>query len=969
MKRMLIDAAHAEETRVVLLDGSRIDDFESETQGKQQHKGNIYIGTVSRVEPSLQAAFITYGGNRNGFLAFGETHPQHFALKPAEKAALLEELAENAARRRHDDDAEIGEGLETEKPARHSARAASHQSGRPHEHNGRRGRPQRVGSETPNLEAAPENVFEAHEEPLTHSIPTATPQEAPASAFYEDAEDAAAAQKAAAMADAMERGAGNSTDTKPKHHRKAGPGRPTKPEGEGSTDKSQGNRASGNGSQGKRRPKRMNARRPARITEGTAEGVAEPVAESAAPEATPAKTPKTKRPNPRAVKGRGRKAAPIQAGAEEVSVAPSPEATAPEKPTEADAERSRMSGISHGTVHRRFRIQDVLKEGQKILVQVVKEERGSKGAALTTYISLPGRYTVLMPNTPNAGGISRKITDGEERRALRDTYRALDVPSTMGVIIRTAGMGQDIQAIKADYANLQQLWSHITQAFDSHDDVQCLHEDGSILVRALRDMAGDEVDEIIISGQRAYKQAKDFARAFTPEALKKISLYKEEAPIFSHYNVESKLIYLHHERVQLPSGGSIVINPTEALVAIDINSGRNTSERNIEETAYKTNLEACEEIARQIRLRDLAGLIVVDFIDMENYSNTRKIEQAMRRALKRDRARIQTGGISEFGLMEISRQRLRPSFAENHTIKCAQCGGTGRMVSSNSAGLMLLRRLEEDDATGSDRIMASAATGTVMWILNHKRDLIRSLEEKYKYQLLFKADETLLAPDARLELTRMKADGSEASQTLNVEWREQPEVPPEKRYTKEGRAQRQREEEAREDLRNEKPDRTEVRAEPRTEQPRAERPERAPRAELEPRAERQKAETQPKTAQPVAAKPEMKAERKAESKERPTAPKAKKPALVAEDKPLAVQKVDAEHGSSPAPQPKAKPKMAIKVQPDTDRDLRPIAVAKVEADRSAVAAPKAGRSKKVALKTKDGETKAEKGILNRLLGI
>jgi ribonuclease E len=365
----------------------------------------------------------------------------------------------------------------------------------------------------------------------------------------------------------------------------------------------------------------------------------------------------------------------------------------------------------------------------------------------------------------------------------------------------------------------------------------------------------------------------------------------------------------------------------------------------------------------------LAGLIVVDFIDMESYGNTRKIEQAMRRALKRDRARIQTGNISEFGLMEISRQRLRPSFAENHTVKCPHCGGSGRMVSSHSAGLMLLRRLEEDDTTGSDRITASATTSTVMWILNHKRDLIRNLEEKYKYQLLFKADDTLLAPDARLELTRMKADGSEASQTLNVEWREQAEVPPEKRYTKEGRAQRQREEEAREDLRSEKPEqraeqraeRSDARAEPRTEQPRAERSERAPRPEREPRAERVK------PAEQAAPKASTKAEPKAA--EKPAAPKAKKPAVVAEDKPLAVQKVVAEQESTPAVQPKAKPKMALKMQPDTDRDVSPIAVAKVEADRTAVAAPKAASGKKVALKTKDGETKAEKGILNRLLGI
>lgn len=936
MKKMLIDAAHAEETRVILLDGSRIDDFESENIGKQQHKGNIYIGTVSRVEPSLQAAFITYGGNRNGFLAFGETHPQHFALKPAEKAALLEELAEQAARRRTDDEAEAAEFTPTEaKPERNNRPA-------------RRGRPQRISTDG----AAPTAETETTE---GEAAPATETTEAPTPSFYEDPEDAAAARKAAAMADAMERGEQPSAQGKGqgKGGRKPGllrgKGRPAKAPKQAAANPESQDNANGNVAEGtsaaqkpagnKRRPKRMEARRPARVTEATAEGM-EPEAVS--------------------------EHAPVEAIATEAKPERAP------RHHENSEERNRVSGVSHGSVHRRYRIQDVLKEGQKILVQVVKEERGSKGAALTTYISLPGRYTVLMPNTPNAGGISRKITDGEERRALRDTYRALDVPSTMGLIIRTAGMGQEIDAIKTDYANLQQLWSHITQEFEAHDDVQCLHEDGSIIVRALRDMAGDDVDEIVISGQRAYKQAKDFAKAFIPEALKKISLYKEEDPILSHYGVESKLIHLHHERVQLPSGGSIVINPTEALVAIDINSGRNTSERNIEETAYKTNLEACEEIARQIRLRDLAGLIVVDFIDMESYGNTRKIEQAMRRALKRDRARIQTASISEFGLMEISRQRLRPSFAENHTVKCTCCGGTGRMVSSSSAGLMLLRRLEEADVIGSDRVTVCATTATVLWVLNHKRELIRTLEEKYKYLLVFKADDTLLVPDARLELTRMKSDGSETSQIINVEWREQAEVPPEKRYTKEGRAQRQREEEVREDMRSSTPERTEGKE--RTERaPRPERPARAPREERAPRAEA--------TTEPAAPKAEKQGKVAKQHKPEATAKPTAKPATPAEDKPLAVVKVEAERGSSPAVQPKAKPKMALKVQPDTDRDVSPIAVAKVEADRSQEATSPKARPKTMVVKAAEDTDDtpkekparkgkaAEKGILNRLLGL
>jgi ribonuclease E len=907
MKRMLIDAAHAEETRVVLLSDSRVEDFESESSGKQQHKGNIYIGHVSRVEPSLQAAFITYGGNRNGFLAFGEVHPQFFAIKPAEKAALLEELAEQAARRKGEDEDETGteaspRTARTERPERHQGGRGQAFKGGP------KGRPQRISDDNSDavpMEVAATEVSQESGQDLGNSAEPELP-------FYEDAEDAAAARKAAAMVDSLanaEEGLGNA---KPAKSHGKGRGRPAKQGGK------QAGHEGGQGG-GKRRPKRLNARRPQRQVEGQVEGVTDVVEDVAA--TTQENQPK----------------------------APKEHRESTERSSDRSGDRPR------GPIHRRYRIQDVLKEGQKILVQVVKEERGSKGAALTTYVSLPGRYTVLMPNSPSAGGISRKITDFDERRQLRDMYRALDVPATMGLIIRTAGMGQETSNIQADYANLQQLWSHITQKFEAEADIQCLHEDGSIIVRALRDMAGDDVEEITIAGQRAYKQAKEFAKAFMPEAVKKISLYKEEAPIFSHHKVEGKLLQLHHERVMLPSGGSIVINPTEALVAIDINSGRNTSERNIEETAYKTNLEATEEIARQIRLRDLAGLIVVDFIDMEHYGNGRKVEQAMRRALKRDRARIQAGSISEFGLMEISRQRLRPSFAETHTIACPHCNGSGLVVSPSAAGLMLLRRLEEEDCVGADRIMASAATQTVMWVLNHKRELIRSLEEKYKYQLLFKADDQLLAPDAALELTRMKADGTELTSQVKVELREVPEVPPEKRYTKEGRAQRQREDEQRQELKQPRDERPEPR-EPRKEGREGRRPTREREPEAGVASAREETVARAGKAE---AKPEPKAKDKAP---KPLGKLTVKAETAAADQPLAVQQVKADSSADPVIVPtKPKAKFALKQQADTDRDVAPIAVAKVSGDSTAE--PTQDKAAKAPRK------KADKGLLNRLLGI
>ncbi|MFZ2587151.1 MAG: Rne/Rng family ribonuclease [Alphaproteobacteria bacterium] len=573
MRRMLIDATHLDETRVAILDGTKLDDFEAETADKTQNKGNLYVGVVSRVEPSLQAAFITYGGTRNGFLAFGEVHPQFFAVPDSEKAELLEEITEQAERRRGHLRDDGSEGADEAPPA----------------------------------------------------------------------DDA-----------------GN-----------------------------------------------------------TAEGGSD----------------------------------------------------------EPRSDRKRQPGI-----YRRYRIQDVLKEGQKILVQVVKEERGSKGAALTSYVSMPGRYTVLMPNTPFAGGISRKISDPEERRTLRDMYAAMKVPNHMGLIIRTAGVGQPVDAVVNDYKNMRTLWDNIIKAYETTDDVACVHEDGTLIIRALRDMLREDIEEVVISGKRAYKVAKDYTKALMPDAAKLIKEYKDETPLFTAHKVEQKLNQLNFSRVQLPSGGYMIIDHTEALVAVDINSGRNTHERNIEETAVKTNLEACDELGRHIRLRDLAGLIVVDFIDMEDYRNVRKVEQAMRKVLRKDRARVQYTDISEFGLMEISRQRLRPSLSEHHFISCPHCNGTGQVHSPASAALMVLRRLEEEDCRGADRVVVHAATSILMWIMNSKRAMVADLEAKNKYHLVFKADDTLLAPDHRLELVTVKADGSENIKKVEVILREQPELPPEQRY-------------------------------------------------------------------------------------------------------------------------------------------------------------------------------------------
>lgn len=871
MKRMLIDAAHPEELRVAILDGNRIDDFEAETAGKAQLKGNIYVAHVSRVEPSLQAAFITYGGNRNGFLAFGEVHPFFFDVKKSEKADLLEELADMAARRRGLDD-----------------------------------------DDTP--------PSQANQSATVEPVETGNAAEPEATAESDEDADAKAAKKAAAMAEGM----GSDSLT-------------------GSEDK-------------------------------------------------PAKGGKGRRPR------RGGKDKPAAEGAEK-------SASKKEWPKQP--------------IHRRYRIQDVLKEGQKILVQVVKEERGSKGAALTTYFSLPGRYTVLMPNTPHAGGISRKINDPEERRTLRDAYSALQVPPTMGLIIRTAGVGQPPEAIKRDYSSLTNLWDGIQKAFESTDDITCVHEDGSLIIRALRDMMSDDMEEVIVSGKRAYKTAKDYVKNLMPDNAGMVKEHKDDEPLFSSFKVEQKLNQLHHTRVTLPSGGYLIINPTEALVAVDINSGRATQERNIEETALKTNLEACEELARQIRLRDLAGLIVVDFIDMESYGNTRKVEQAMRKALRRDRARVQYGNISDFGLMEISRQRLRPSFGESHFVTCPHCNGSGHVHSPATAGLMILRRLEEDDIKGADRVTVSTSADAAIWLLNTKRELIRELESKYKYHLVFKADATLIAPDHSIELVTFKSDGSELKKTLNVTLREQPELPPEQRMKngkydgrRDDRDRGDRPERSRDDRqgrpdrdnRNEGRDRNrdrDNRNESRRDEPREagaetdqkdenfsrgrggrhDRHDRGNRHERRPfRADENHGEGTPRRPQRVegaqagsgagAEEPEKHSHSRDNNRRggrsdrgprTPVAPIAavalppqapKKPEPPAEDKPLMVEKVAAP-AADDTPVIKAKPrkKMVVKVQEDTDATDEPLKVAKVTTEGVAEEA-----------------TAGKKGLISRIIG-
>ena len=538
-KRMLIDATHPEETRVVVLSGNRLEDFDVEVESRKRLKGNIYLAKVTRVEPSLQAAFVEFGGNRHGFLAFNEIHPDYFQIPVADREVLV---AEHGAAEKADEDA-----------------LSADEGGEP----GDKGGVETIGGD--------------------------------------DSEEV-----------------------------------------------------------------------------------------------------ESRRPRPSA---------------------------------------------------RRYKIQEVIKRRQILLVQVVKEERGNKGAALTTYISLAGRYCVLMPNTARGGGISRKITNGSDRKKLRSLLGGFGIPQGMAVIVRTAGAKRVKTEIKRDYEYLFRTWNDIRELTLKSIAPALIHEEANLIKRSIRDLYSRDIDEIIIDGEDAYRTAKDFIKLLIPSHAKKVQPYKNGGqPMMQHYQVESQLDIIHSPEVQLKSGGYIVINPTEALVSIDVNSGRATREHNIEETALKTNLEASDEIARHLRLRDLAGLIVIDFIDMEVGRNNVKVEKRLKEAMRLDRARIQLGRISPFGLLELSRQRLRPSLIETSSEPCPYCAGSGIRRSTDSAALKVLRAIEEEGNRGrADGITVHVPTAVALYVLNQKRASLADLESRYGLSVLMEGDDSLIPPDHRIE--------------------------------------------------------------------------------------------------------------------------------------------------------------------------------------------------------------------------
>ena len=636
--KMLIDASHPEETRVVVLRGNRVEEFDFEAANRKQLRGNIYLAKVTRVEPSLQAAFIEYGGNRHGFLAFSEIHPDYYQIPVADRLALLEEEARS---HRDEDD-------EDDKKRR------SRRRGR----NEKRARPDASISETaPDTDAA-------HGETIDGEI-VSRGDDAPAPVL---SLDLSISDIQLTMADSASG-----------HHHD------------------------------------MLASDPDVTIEANDET--------------------------RAEQG---DAAPTRAARDDEDDHEHGEDDEEEHVEHIGGDAMEDVPNRYQRLRRQYKIQEVIKRRQVLLVQVVKEERGNKGAALTTYLSLAGRYSVLMPNTARGGGISRKITDAADRKRLKGIAGELEVPEGMGVILRTAGAARTKPEIRRDFEYLLRMWETVRELTLKSSAACLVYEEGSLIKRAIRDLYNKDIDEVIVSGEDGYREAKDFMRMLMPSHAKNVQAHRELQPLFAKAGAEAQLDAMFSNVVTLKSGGYIVINQTEALVAIDVNSGRSTREHNIEDTALRTNLEAADEVARQLRLRDLAGLIVVDFIDMEEGRNNRAVERRVKDALKNDRARIQIGRISHFGLLEMSRQRIRTGVLEGSTVVCPHCAGAGMVRGTASIALHVMRVLEDALIKNAmHNIIVRSRTQVALYILNQKRAHLRALEERFSVQITVEADDTL----------------------------------------------------------------------------------------------------------------------------------------------------------------------------------------------------------------------------------
>ncbi|MGM5034899.1 Rne/Rng family ribonuclease [Tardiphaga sp. 803_E3_N1_3] len=723
--KMLIDATHPEETRVVVVRGNRVEEFDFETAQRKQLRGNIYLAKVTRVEPSLQAAFIEYGGNRHGFLAFSEIHPDYYQIPVADRQALIE-----ADERAHREAEEETENRSNRKRSRHR-------------NSRRRDRGERVQSDVVDATAIDPSQAEQPRDPAfgvhshthddghhaadhdhhdhdghehTHAHEHAEGDHAHDHEHHDHAPAPVASESVAAEAVAPEVVVSEVVASEPVTEQP--------------------------------------------VSAGFSPAPVEAVAETPAPVAAETHDDHAHDDQLQAAHAEENAAHAEDVHHEEraedehTAAADSDEHDdeEDEEDGEEEAEEDQVESVGGDDVleevperafrpRRQYKIQEVIKRRQVMLVQVVKEERGNKGAALTTYLSLAGRYAVLMPNTARGGGISRKITSAQDRSRLKEVVSDLDVPEGMGIILRTAGASRTKPEIKRDFEYLIRMWETVRDMTLKSQAPTLVYEEGSLIKRSLRDLYNKEIDEIQVAGEAGYQEARDFMHMLMPSNVRAVKQYRDGQPLFSRMGVESQLDAMFSPTVQLRSGGYIVINQTEALVSIDVNSGRSTREHHIEDTALKTNLEAAEEVARQLRLRDLAGLIVIDFIDMDEKRNNRAVERKMSDCLRQDRARIQVGRISHFGLLEMSRQRIRASVLESSTDICPHCGGSGHVRSVSSVALQLLRGLEETLMKGATHnLIVRTRTDVALYVLNHKRGHLRDLENSFKVTLAVIAD-------------------------------------------------------------------------------------------------------------------------------------------------------------------------------------------------------------------------------------
>jgi ribonuclease E len=666
---MLVDATHEEETRVAVVDGKRLVDFDYESKYRKPLKGSIFLAKVTRVEPSLQAAFVNFGGNRHGFLPFSEIHPDYFRIPIADREALIAEQEEAMREQEEEDEEEENEiqGEDGKSPDAEDAEKDVLEVGHDdvaHDHDDEDDGPEKieVGGATGDDDIVENDDLQPQEESETES--------------FDAAGDRTAAE-----------------------------GHPESQAGDDGVSREEesenGNSEEEGGDHRRHRQQHGRGRRG----------------------------------------GRGRRRSSHRS-----------------RQTEAFGGEDMGGGGDHRrfSLRRKYKIQEVIKRGQIMLVQVSKEERGNKGAAVSTYLSLPGRYCVLMPNSPRGGGVSRKIANYKDRAKMRDIMKDLEVPRGMSVIVRTAGVSRTKAEIKRDLDYLMRLWDNIRELTLQSSAPALVYEEADLIKRAIRDLYTRDVDEIHVAGDEGYKLAKNFMKMMIPSHLKKVVEYKDQdVPLFNRYQIEGQIAEIGEAQVTLPAGGYLVINQTEALVSIDVNSGKATKERHIEETALRTNLEAAEEAARQLRLRDLGGLIVVDFIDMEDRRNNAKVERKMREALSGDRARIQMGRISSFGLMELSRQRLNPSLTESQFELCSHCNGVGRTRTADATSIMVLRAIEEEAMKGrAAQLIVHVSNAVALYLLNYKRKNMTDLEARFKLSIMIRVDESVGASSYRVEVSR-----------------------------------------------------------------------------------------------------------------------------------------------------------------------------------------------------------------------